>query len=363
MKRRIRRIALERQASDVSEPHVAAFETGNSVIFEPPHRARQGFRRNPGQRRQVLARQRQDQDVIARRQGFAEVLVQHQQQVEQTCPRRMGDGVHVAVLRFGHVDKAGLQELQPERRVVGDQPAHPATGDEADARGHQHFCRDLVIGTHEQRTIADDLPRPAQSHQGRMAVRVMLAQTDEPAFDAVDALALGALGVNHLAGPVRPGRLCRTQRYPLTPRQHAPFGAPADLAVKTVRAVRLARHGARPLACFPWPRWATTGRSHIPYHCLDEHQARGTRLVRFRMRARVRCNGGATGRKRMTDDSAVWPAAANLIGRFGDAAVEEAGLRAHELRESGNAEAAAFWTAVRQAVEVLLHRRLDRSVH
>lgn len=65
----------------------------------------------------------------------------------------------------------------------------------------------------------------------------------------------------------------------------------------------------------------------------------------------------------MTDDSAVWPAAANLIGRFGDAAVEEAGLRAHELRESGNAEAAAFWTAVRQAVEVLLHRRLDRSVH
>ena len=94
------------------------------------------------------------------------MLVQRQQQMDETRARRAGDAVHIAILCFGHVGEANLKEPQSEPRIVVDQPAHPTTRDETNARRQEHFRRDLMIGMREQRTVADDLARPSQSHQG-----------------------------------------------------------------------------------------------------------------------------------------------------------------------------------------------------
>ena len=65
----------------------------------------------------------------------------------------------------------------------------------------------------------------------------------------------------------------------------------------------------------------------------------------------------------MSDESVIWQAAETLIDRFGDAAVEQAEMRARELHASHNFEASAFWTAVRHATEALLRRRSTPSLH
>jgi hypothetical protein len=65
----------------------------------------------------------------------------------------------------------------------------------------------------------------------------------------------------------------------------------------------------------------------------------------------------------MDQDPNIRQAAETFIDRFGDAAIKEADVRARELREAKNAEATAFWVAVKAAVEALLKSRHQRSIH
>jgi hypothetical protein len=59
----------------------------------------------------------------------------------------------------------------------------------------------------------------------------------------------------------------------------------------------------------------------------------------------------------MPGEQEAWEAAQTLIARFGEDALEEAEIRARELREEGRIEACLFWIEVKNAVRLLLKQQ------
>lgn len=63
----------------------------------------------------------------------------------------------------------------------------------------------------------------------------------------------------------------------------------------------------------------------------------------------------------MTENREACEAAANLIARFGEGALEQAEVRARELREAGRTDACLFWIEVKHAVRNLMEERRRAS--
>lgn len=59
----------------------------------------------------------------------------------------------------------------------------------------------------------------------------------------------------------------------------------------------------------------------------------------------------------MVDNLEACEAAENLIARFGDGALEQAEIRARELREEGHTEACLFWVEVKHVIRLLIEQR------